>query len=136
MTTAAAWIAALLLVPAVVWGLLRLGWLVRVALARRRGPEGAEAALRRRLRSAAGRGREQVAVHTALVDLDHPRVCALAREAGYRPVGFERARGPLRGRLGVFVRVGGAVDREIGRAPGTQAPSTQAPGATARFAQR
>ena len=62
MTTAAAWIAALLLVPAVVWGLIRLGWWVRVALARRRGPEGAEAALRRHLRSAAGRGREQVAV--------------------------------------------------------------------------
>lgn len=76
---------------------------------RRRGDEQA-----RRLRLARMLGAaDLVVVPTSDVDLPERTVLAVASDAGFRFLGYERTDSPLRRRVGVFVRVGGEVDAVI-----------------------
>lgn len=102
----------LALAPAAAWLVAGAATAARRWL-RRRGDEPA-----RRLRLARMLGsRDLVAIPTGDVDLPEAAVVEVATGAGYRLLGYERADGPFRRRVGVFVRVGGGVDRAIG-APG------------------
>lgn len=91
------------------------GWLLAVAVVAvrgwllRRGDEGT-----RRLRLARMLGRaDLVVVATSDVDLPEHTVLEVATGQGFRFLGYERSDTPLRRRVGVFVRVGGPVDRAI-----------------------
>lgn len=136
------WIGLALLLPAAGWLFAWLLWAARLAWARRRGADAHAAVLRRHLAFARGRGIEVVCVHTELVDLPADAVRAVAGECGYRLAGFEDARGPLRRRMGVFVRTGGALQQVLsgaGHAAGADAhadPGRQSPASTVERAQR
>lgn len=103
------------------WGLVILAllpltaWLAALAVVavrgvlRRRGDEQT-----RRLRLARMLGRaDLVVVPTSDVDLPEQTVREVATEAGMRFLGYERTDSPLRRRVGVFVRTGGAVGAVI-----------------------
>ncbi|MCT2173008.1 hypothetical protein [Dietzia cinnamea] len=96
-----------------------LAWVIAAAVIaarrwwRRRGDDRA-----RRLRLARMlRGGELVVVPTSDIDLPEATVLAVAADAGYRLVGYERADTPLCRRIGVFVRIGGEVDAVISGVP-------------------
>lgn len=112
------WIlVALALVPVVVWLLAVAVVAVRRRL-RRRGDEST-----RRLRLARMLQRaDLVVVPTSDVDLSEHTVLEVAAEAGMRFLGYERPDTLLRRRVGVFVRVGGPVDRAI-RGPAGVSPA-------------
>lgn len=97
-----AWLAALAVVA------------VRGALCRR----GDEQTRRLRLARMLGRA-DLVVVPTSDVDLPEHTVREVATGAGFRFLGYERTESPLRRRVGVFVREGGAVGAVIG---GARAP--------------
>jgi hypothetical protein len=104
------------LVPLAAWLVALSVVVVRRAL-RRRGDEQA-----RRLRLARMLGSaDLVVVPTADVDLPEHTVMEVASGAGFRFLGYERTDSPLRRRVGVFVRAGGAVDAVV-RGGGTGAP--------------
>lgn len=105
----AGWVLVLLaLAPAAAWLVAAAAVAVR-RWARRRGDEPA-----RRLRLARMfRGRELVVIPTADVDLPESTVREVAAAAGHRLLGYERANGVFRRRVGVFVREGGGVDAAI-----------------------
>lgn len=108
----AGWLlVALALLPPALW-LLGIAVVAVRGTLRRRGDERT-----RRLRLARmfgrGLGGDVVVVPTADVDLPEHTVLEVAAGAGFRFIGYERADTPLRGRVGVFVRVGGQVDAVI-----------------------
>ena len=108
-------LVALALLPVVVWLLAVAVVAVRRWL-RRRGDEGTRRVrLARMLRRA-----DLVVVPTSDVDLPEHTVLEVAAEAGMRFLGYERPDTLLRRRVGVFVRVGGPVDRVI-RGEGAEA---------------
>lgn len=90
-----------------------LAWLVVVVVVgarralRRRGDEPTR---RHRLARMLG-ARDLVLVPTADVDLPEATVLEVAAGAGFRFLGYEYAETVLRRRVGVFVRIGGGVDR-------------------------
>ncbi|HMT49304.1 hypothetical protein [Dietzia sp. UBA5065] len=100
------WVLLLVaLLPAALWPVALAAVAARRAL-RRRGDVRV-----RRLRLARMLGTaDLVAVPTSDVDLPEPTVLAVAADAGFRFLGYERGDTLLRRRVGVFVRVGGEVD--------------------------
>lgn len=100
------------LLPLLAWGIAAAVVAVR-RWWRRRGDERTRAL---RLARMLG-GADLVVVPTSDVDLSEPTVLAVAADAGYRLVGYERADTPLRRRVGVFVRIGGEVDAVIRGVP-------------------
>ncbi|HJC61336.1 MAG TPA: hypothetical protein H9755_13575 [Candidatus Dietzia intestinigallinarum] len=101
-------LVALALLPVAAWLLAVAVVAVRRWL-RRRGDEST-----RRLRLARMlRRADLVVVPTSDVDLPEHTVLEVAAEAGMRFLGYERPDTLLRRRVGVFVRVGGPVDRAI-----------------------
>ena len=108
-------LVALALLPVAAWLLAVAVVAVRRWL-RRRGDEST-----RRLRLARMlRRADLVVVPTSDVDLPEHTVLEVAAEAGMRFLGYERPDTLLRRRVGVFVRVGGPVDRVI-RGEGAEA---------------
>lgn len=107
------WVLTFLaLLPLLAWGIAAAVVAAR-RWARRRGDDRT-----RRLRLARMlRGGDLVVVPTSDVDLPEATVLAVAADAGYRLVGYERADTPLRRRVGVFVRIGGEVDAVIRGVP-------------------
>lgn len=106
----AGWVFALvLLLPTLLWGLVLAVFGVRRWLVRRAGADRSRARLRHLVTRARARGREVVTVPTWAVDLPVGEVTALAAEAGFELVGYEHSRGPLRRRIGVFLRSDGEI---------------------------
>ncbi|AWH91366.1 hypothetical protein [Dietzia lutea] len=107
------WVLTILaLLPLLAWGIAAVVVAIR-RWSRRRGDDRT-----RRLRLARMlRGGDLVVVPTSDVDLPEATVLAVAADAGYRLVGYERADTPLRRRVGVFVRIGGEVDAVIRGVP-------------------
>ncbi|WP_216694379.1 hypothetical protein [Dietzia psychralcaliphila] len=121
------WVLVLLaLLPLAAWLVALAVVAVRRAL-RRRGDEQT-----RRLRLARMLGSaDLVVVPTSDVDLPESTVLAVAADAGFRFLGYERTDSPLRRRVGVFVRVGGEVDTVV---QGAVVQRAVAQGAVARGA--
>lgn len=104
----------LALTPLSAWLVVGAVVAVRRAL-RRRGDEQT-----RRMRLARMLGsRDLVVVPTGDVDLPESTVLEVASEAGFRFLGYERPNTLFRRRVGVFVRIGGGVDRAIRGAAAT-----------------
>ena len=80
--------------------------------------QGDERTRRLRLIRMLGRA-DLVVVPTSDVDLPEHAVRDVAAEVGFRLLGYERTESPMRRRVGVFVREGGAVDAVI---DGARAP--------------
>lgn len=103
------WVLVILaLLPLTVWLAALAVVAVRGALRRR----GDEQTRRLRLARMLGGG-DLVVVPTSDVDLPEHTVREVATGAGFRFLGYERTDSPLRRRVGVFVRTGGAVDAVI-----------------------
>lgn len=118
------WVLTILaLLPLLAWGIAAAVVVVR-RWARRRGDE-----LTRRLRLARLLRGDLVVVPTSDIDLAEATVLAVAADAGYRLVGYERADTPLHRRVGVFVRIGGEIDAVI---RGAGAPASARGDAPAR----
>lgn len=101
-------LALVALSPLLVWLVVVVVVGARRALRRR----GDEATRRRRLARMLG-ARDLVLVPTADVDLSEAAVLEVAGEAGFRFLGYEYTETVLRRRVGVFVRIGGGVERAM-----------------------
>ena len=102
-------LAGVLLLPALLWGMAFAVLGLRKWLVRRAGTEKSRARLRHRVTRARARGREIVTIPTWAVDLPVDEVTALAAEAGFELIGYEHSRGPLRQRIGIFLRSNGEI---------------------------
>lgn len=107
------WVLTVLaLLPLLAWGIAAAVVAVR-RWSRRRGDDRARRSRLARML----RGGDLVVVPTSDIDLPEATILAVAADAGYRLVGYERADTPLRRRVGVFVRIGGEVDAVIRGVP-------------------
>lgn len=108
MSALVVWVLVVAALPLLVW-LVAGGVVAGRRLWRRRGDEPAR---RRRFARLLGR-RDLVVVPTGDVDLPETAVLEVAADAGFEFLGYERADTLFRRRVGVFIRVGGGVDRTL-----------------------